>query len=100
MPGIMNIIHQIAEDYFFTALVLLTMAGLVTAWSVSKYRRGVTSGRVALRLLLLFIIGVTVFSLISIRSDLADRKARQEKVSPHYMTVTDADGNIEIYETP
>ena len=95
----MNIIHQIAEDYFFTALVLLTMAGLVTAWSVSKYRRGVTSGRIALRLLL-FIIGVTVFSLISIRSDLADRKARQEKASPHYMTVTDADGNIEIYETP
>lgn len=68
----MNIINYIAQEYFLTALLILTVLAAVTLWSIRKQGYYKWRGWLAVfKFIILAIIGLLVFSLVSIRSDRA-----------------------------
>lgn len=68
----MSIINYIAQEYFLTALFILAVLAAVTLWSIRKQGYYKWRGWMAVfKLIILAIIGLLVFTLVSIRSDRA-----------------------------
>lgn len=68
----MNIINYIAEEYFFPALLFLAALAAVMLWSIRKQGYYKWKGWLAvIKIVILALIGLMVFTLVSIRSDRA-----------------------------